>query len=41
MITLEWLMALHERNPEALNYGLINVCFPMCIRDRFRSAHWC
>ncbi|MBL0167295.1 MAG: diguanylate cyclase [Propionivibrio sp.] len=27
MITLEWLMALHERNPEALNFGLINVCF--------------
>ena len=20
-------MALHERNPEALNFGLINVCF--------------
>lgn len=27
MITLEWLMALHERNPHALTFGLIHVCF--------------
>lgn len=27
MITLEWLMALHERNPGVLNFGLIHVCF--------------
>lgn len=24
---LEWLMALHERNPGALQFGLIHVCF--------------
>ena len=27
MITLEWLMALHERNPGALHFGLVHVCF--------------
>jgi len=27
MITLEWLMALHERNPNALHFGLVHVCF--------------
>ena len=27
MITLEWLMALHERHPNALHFGLIHVCF--------------
>lgn len=25
--TLEWLMALHERNPNALHFGLVHVCF--------------
>lgn len=25
--TLEWLMALHERNPQALAFGLVHVCF--------------
>jgi hypothetical protein len=25
--TLEWLMAVQERNPEALQFGLIHVCF--------------
>lgn len=27
MITLEWLMALHERDPGVLHFGLIHVCF--------------
>lgn len=27
MITLEWLMALQERDPNALHFGLIHVCF--------------
>lgn len=27
MITLEWLMALQERHPSALHFGLIHVCF--------------
>ena len=27
MITLEWLMALQERNPSALHFGLVHVCF--------------
>lgn len=27
MITLEWLMALHERNPEFMHFGLVHVCF--------------
>lgn len=25
--TLEWLMALHERNPTVLHFGLVHVCF--------------
>jgi hypothetical protein len=31
-ITLEWLLALHERRPDVLDYSLIHVCF----RDRQR-----
>ncbi|MEI7613231.1 MAG: diguanylate cyclase [Betaproteobacteria bacterium] len=27
MFTLEWLMALFERHPSALHFGLIHVCF--------------
>lgn len=27
MITLEWLMALQERHPDALQCGLLHVCF--------------
>src|SRR5574343_150810 len=27
MITLEWLMALQERHPTALNFGIVHVCF--------------
>ncbi len=25
--TLDWLMALHERNPAALHFGVVHVCF--------------
>jgi hypothetical protein len=27
MFTLDWLMAMHERNPGALHFGLVHVCF--------------
>jgi hypothetical protein len=27
VITLEWLLALHERHPQALHYGLIHITF--------------
>lgn len=27
MITLEWLMALQDRHPNALHFGLVHVCF--------------
>lgn len=27
LITLDWLLALHDRHPQAPHYGLVHVCF--------------